>query len=175
MNQDYEFVHNLMLDSCSFDASATEEKSACEQILKWETEGIIIPIIPHSVMKEIGAKSTPLWKKEKARGFVTTYDIGLTPEQKTKLEEINKIIAGRGKEEKYHNDALHILISQDSGEYFVTADIRLIDKREEIYKVLPGIKIVKPSEFVKIVEEDKNQWVRRKEWRKRQGLPPDFI
>jgi len=168
----YEFIHNVALDSCSFDASDPVEEKACAQILKLVEDRVVIPTIPHSVMKEIDHPNTPVWKKKKAGEMVFTYDLGLNPEQKSRLESLKKIIAGKGKSEKFESDALHILIAEDSQEYFITADNRLIAKRKEIESFLPGVRICKPSEFIKIIEEDKTQYVKRQEWRRQKGLPP---
>ncbi len=173
MNQKYEFVHNFMLDSCGFDASDPKEKCACEQILAWEEAGVVVPIIPHSVLKEIEHPRTPRLKKERARGLVSTYDLGLNAEQRKKIDKIKEILAGKGEREKYGSDALHVLIAHDSADYFITADNRLISRRREVENILLGMKICKPSEFVDIVKKDKEQWGKRNEWRRRMGLPPD--
>ena len=158
----YEFIHNFMLDSCSFDTNDPREQQACTKIFEWEEKGIVVPIVPHSVMKEIDHPNTPSWKKKKAHELVSTVDLGLTQEKNKKLQALKEIITD--------NDALHVLIAQDSAAYFVTADNRYIVKKQEIEQILLGIKICKPSEFVRIVENDNKQWQKSMEWRKQQDL-----
>src|SRR3989338_10495035 len=146
---DYQFIHNFMLDSCAFDCSDSKEQNASAKILEWEEKGVVIPIVPHSVLKEIDHPNTPPWKQKRAHELVSTVDLGLTQEKNKKLQALKKIIP--------EADALHVLIAQDSAVYFVTADNRYIVKKQEIEQILLGIKICKPSEFVKIVEDDRSE------------------
>lgn len=155
MNKEYEFVHNVFLDSCVFNLGNTAEADACSQIFKWAEESIIVPILAHSVLDELNHPNTPRWMKELAMQFVSTREMSLTLDQQKQLKKIESIIIGQGKYETYCNDALHVFISDDSGKYFITADDRLLKKREEIKLTSTGIVICKPTELVEIVNTDR--------------------
>lgn len=156
----YEFSHNIFPDGSLFFPTKSGEKDAVMLLLKWVERGVVTPIIAHSVQREIEHSNTPAEIKSIVEGYVYTKDIGFTLDQMARLKQVEDIIVGNGKRENFSNDALHIFIAEDSGEYFLTLDERLIKKREEIKKCI-NIKICKPSEFVAIVKKDEMGWRER--------------
>ena len=169
MTNNYKFVHNFFLDNCAFDPHDPFEQQSTFQIIKWAEESILIPEVSESVLKELKHPNTPTWVRETASQFISSRHITLNSKQTEIENNIKGIIIGKARTETYENDALHIFIADDLGEYFITTDKRLLNKKNEIKKVSTGIKICKPSEFVQIVEEDKKLWEKRIEVRGHNG------
>ena len=163
MKDKYRFIHNVFLDSCAFDPKIPEEQRASFQILKWAEDMTVVPIIPHSVIKELEHPNTPKGVKAVAMQFVYTYKVSLTPEQRKQLQAIESIVIGKGDRANYKNDAMHIFIADDSGRYFITTENRLIRKKDEIKRVSTGLEICKPTEFVEIVENDRKFQIEHRE------------
>jgi len=68
-------------------------------------------------------------------------------------EKILEIITGNGKKENMVNDAKHIYESHHRGGYFVTADIKLIKRRNQLYDIPINCIILLPSELLTRVEQ----------------------
>ncbi|MFC1704039.1 hypothetical protein ACFL1E_04585 [Candidatus Omnitrophota bacterium] len=162
MNSQYEFTHNVFLDTCAFNPSDPIEQKASFQILKWAEQLVLVLILPYSVLKELDHPRTPPSVKEEALKHVFTKEVSLDGKQLKKLRAIESVIVGKGKKNKYKNDALNVFISDDSGEYFITTDKRLIKRSRQIREISDGIKICKPTELIKIVEDDRKFQIEHK-------------
>jgi predicted nucleic acid-binding protein len=145
------WISNNFIDSCAFDPKYDPEDKVAKEIFRLHQDNNLSIIIAHSTEKEIEHPNTPSWVKKEAGGLIYTLDVSLTSQEKTLLHNIEKILAGHGKYGNIIQDARHIFEAQKYGVYFVTTDKRLLKKRHEIEK-LCGVKILLPSEFLRIVQ-----------------------
>ena len=123
------------LDSCAFDPEPAEEEDAAREILAiWEAGGANL-IIAHSTKSEIDHPRTPDDVKRLAAGMVFTYSTDLTPSEERQRNRIHEILTGNGKPEKYRSDALNIFEAAKYGGCFVTADVRVLSKQENIQSI----------------------------------------
>jgi predicted nucleic acid-binding protein len=145
----------IFLDDCSIEPRDDFEKIAFNKIFSWREIGTIIDISP-SVQEEVNHLHTPLNVKRAVNELgYTTVKADLNDEQKKRLGQIIKILAGNGNAQKIHNDAVHISAAyENAGNYFVTLDDGILKKKEPIHELLATLIIIKPSELVKKYENE---------------------
>lgn len=152
--KDYQFIHNIFLDSCGFDPSDQIEQDASFKILEWAEQDVVSLILSDSVLEEIRNFNTPSWIQEIAGRFVITLRTDLTPEEQIRKKAIEAVVIGTGQDANHKQDALHIFMADKWGKYFITTDNRLLKRRERIKQVSTGLMICKPIEFINIVMND---------------------
>lgn len=140
------------IDSCAFDPKYAPEHKAALEIFKLSGTLEILLEISHSTKKEIEHPKTPSWVKQKARSLIYTNKISKESGEYALLDQIKKVIAGNGKIENIQEDAEHIFECQKYGSYFITTDGLLLKRKDALQK-LCAVDIVKPSEFLLLVEK----------------------
>ena len=95
-------------------------------------KGELILNIAHSTQKEVEHPNTPRWVKREANKLIYTIETSLTPDEQTRKTKILMILAANGKPENMIKDSEHIFEADKYGSYFVTADERILKKREEL-------------------------------------------
>lgn len=153
------WISNNFIDSCAFDPKYDPEDKAATEIFRLHQDNDLSIIIAHSTQKEIEYPNTPLWVKKEAVRLPYTLDKSITSQEKTLLQNIEKTLAGHGKRENIIQDARHIFEAQKYAAHLVTTDKRLLKKRHEIEK-LCGVKILLPSEFLRIVQSHSDPFKR---------------
>ncbi|MHB8882633.1 MAG: hypothetical protein ACYC69_14140 [Thermodesulfovibrionales bacterium] len=143
---------NNFLDSCAFDPKYSPEDEAAERIRKFGNDGLVNLILAHSNQKEIEHPNTPQSIKKAAVGMIYTIEGALTPEEKRRKSAIHATLTGNGKPETYAADAAHVFEAGKYGGYFITTDDRILKKRKELQD-LSGAVILKPSEWLKVLED----------------------
>ena len=143
------------LDSCAFDPKYSPEDEASNQIFQLYRKDELVLNIAHSTQKEIEHPNTPSWIKQEAMSFIYTIPTSLTPEEFARKAQILDILAGNGNPEKMRKDADHIFEAGKYGGYFITVDGRILKKKEAIEEICSAT-IVKPSEFLKVLEMYQN-------------------
>ena len=141
------FITNNFLDTCAFDPKYHPEDKAAQEIFRLHEENELSLLLAHSVAKEIQHPNTPRWVKEYASTMIFTIDADESKSEARFLGEIEAILAGNGKRDTIKQDAEHILVCQKYGSYFITADRRILKRRDALYR-LCSIVILKPSEFL---------------------------
>lgn len=144
---------NSFLDTCAFDPKYAPDDEAAREIHRIAQEGSISVLLAHSNHKEIEHPNTPEDVKREARSMIYTVETALTPGERTQKAEIHRILTGNGKPEKYAADAAHVFEAGKYIGYFITADRRVLDKRDELRKVSPAI-VLTPSEWLRIYREE---------------------
>ena len=147
----------IWLDSCAFDPKySPEDQASIEIFQRHERDELKGLNIAHSNLREIDHPNTPEWVKRKATELNYSIPTGLTDNERREKADILRILSGNGKPEKMAGDANHVFeASKYGGGYFITTDRRMLNKRDELKKVCSAI-IVKPSEFLKILEMYEN-------------------
>jgi hypothetical protein len=149
-------ISNIFLDSCSFDPKYSPEDQASHEIFQLHNTDELRGLdIAHSTMKEIEHPNTPDWVKKLAEDLVYSIQTRLTDKELQQKAQILRVLAGNGKVEKIIEDANHVFEASKYVGYFITADKRILKKRDELRKICSAI-IVKPSEFLKIWKVYKN-------------------
>ncbi len=143
------------LDSCAFDPDSAPEYKASRVIYQLYQNNQISLQVNHSTKKEIEHPNTPARVKREARDFNYTIPTNLIPVEQKQKTEIWEILTGNGKPENYKEDAEHVFTAGKHVGYFITADKRILKKKIEIEKISP-VKIVKPTEFIKILDMYEN-------------------
>jgi predicted nucleic acid-binding protein len=146
------WITNTLLDSCAFDPANREEQQAADELFRLHREKELSLIIAHSTKREIEHPNTPQWVKREASAKLFSMKVQLTPQELTIKNKLHALITGNGKAEKYAADAEHIFEAQKYGSYFVTADVRLLDKANEV-RALCGVIVLRPSEFLRLVRQ----------------------
>lgn len=139
----------IFLDNCAIDPTDNLEKIAIGKIHLWEKVGAILDITP-SVQKEINHPHTPLAVKRAVNKLgYTPISTDLSEEEKERLDQIKKILAGNGDVRTIYQDAVHIFEAhKNAANYFVTLDKRILMKGEQLHKLCSSsLTIVKPSEL----------------------------
>jgi hypothetical protein len=143
---------NILVDSCAFDPKYSPENEASEALFKLSQENRIILIVAHSNQKEIEHPKTPAWVKREAQSRIYTIATGLTDNEQKIKDKILGILAGNGKPENMRQDAEHVYEASKYGSYFVTTDERILKREKELFD-LCTVKILKPSEMLKIYQD----------------------
>lgn len=144
------WITNSFLDSCAFDPKFHPEDEAANELFRLhQTEHLGI-LLAHSNQREVDHPNTPAWVKAKAAGLIYTTAVRLTPDEQTRLSEIQAVLAGNGKRENVADDARHIFEAQKYGSYLVTTDERLL-KRAGAIRTECGVEILRPSQFLELV------------------------
>ncbi len=147
------FLSTIFIDSCAFDPKYEPEAQAAELLFQlYDTEDKLTIEITHSVQKEIEHPNTPAWVKERARSMIFTIKVSLTHEERRMYQQILTILTGDGNAQKMLHDAVHIFEAQKYGRYFITADKRLLKKRDEI-RQLYSLAILTPNELLNIIND----------------------
>ena len=118
-------------------------------------KGELILNIAHSTQKEVEHPNTPRWVKREANKLIYTIETSLTPDEQTRKTKILMILAANGKPENMIKDSEHIFEADKYGSYFVTADERILKKREELMDIV-SVNILKPSELLEILKSYEN-------------------
>lgn len=144
-------ITNNFIDSCAFDPKYEPEDKASIEIFVLRQKGKILIQFAHSTQKELEHPNTPDWVKHEAQNLIYTIKVPLTANEITKLQEIETILAGNGKIENIMQDARHIFEAQKYGSYFITTDLRILNRAHALYLVCTVI-ILKPSKFLSLVK-----------------------
>ena len=149
------FYANIFIDSCAFDPKYQPESSCAEEIFRrYENDDINI-VIAHSNIKESEHPNTPTKVKKEALTKIFTIETNLIPEERQRKQDIWNILTGNGKPENMEQDANHVFEAHKYGGYFVTTDVRIINKRGDLHGICNAI-IVKPCELLALIKEFEN-------------------
>jgi hypothetical protein len=146
------FKVTIFIDSCAFDPKVEPENSCAEEIFEYYENEEIILVVSHSNMKETEHPNTPPHIRAEAASKIQSLETSLTSEEVAKKKEIWDILTGNGKPEKMKPDSEHVFEAHKYGGYFVTNDLRIIKKRQELRSICNAI-IVTPCELVSIINE----------------------
>lgn len=149
------FRSNIFIDSCAFDPKYEPESSSSEELFRLNENGEINLIVSHSNLKEIEHPNTPTYVKQAAILKIYSIDMNLTQQEQRIKENILDILTGNGNRDRMRQDATHVFESHKYRGYFVTADERILRKREELSTVCNAM-IVKPSEMLSIIKKFRN-------------------
>lgn len=140
---------NNFLDSCAFDPKYAPEDAAAQQIRALGSDGQVNLTVTHSNQKEIDHPNTPEDVKREANSMIYTINTPLNPNEVRRKAEAHEILTGNGRPEKYAADAEHVFIAGKFGGFFITTDLRILDKRKELGRLCSAI-ICLPSEWLKV-------------------------
>ncbi|QFY41792.1 type II toxin-antitoxin system VapC family toxin [Candidatus Methylospira mobilis] len=142
---------NNFIDANVLDYTGGVEDKAVDIILHMAEENAFTLLLPYSVKAEIEHTNTPAEVRRKASQLIYSVPVPLTPTELATHQKIRALVQGNAKPGKHDNDAFHIVESaKNGGGYFITNDMRLLKKTAEILNDI-GIKVIKPSEFVALV------------------------
>jgi predicted nucleic acid-binding protein len=149
-------LHNNFIDTNFWDLSDNLlDDSAVTEILHLESEGEIGLILPFSVKMEIAHPTTPSHVKRSASCMIYTEPTELTSNERAIHDSILRIIQGNANPGKHDRDVMHLFEAHKyGGGYFITKDKRLLDKREEVERLLPSLRIVSPRDFIQFFHAD---------------------
>ena len=148
-------ITTIFIDSCAFDPKYSTEDQASLYLFELSEKGELILNIAHSTQKEVEHPNTPRWVKREANKLIYTIETSLTPDEQTRKTKILMILAANGKPENMIKDSEHIFEADKYGSYFVTADERILKKREELMDIV-SVNILKPSELLEILKSYEN-------------------
>jgi len=143
---------NNFLDSCAFDPKYAPDDEAARHIRELGNRGVINLLLAHSNQKEIEHPNTPQDVKREAQAMTYTLETALTPNEVKQKEAIHVILTGNGKPEKYEADAAHVFEAGKYVGYFITADQRILGKRQELGRVCAAT-IFTPCEWLRVFNE----------------------
>ncbi len=144
---------NVFLDSCAFDLKNEPEAGASLEIFEGSRNDRIGALtIAHSTLKEVEHPNTPDWVKRESLTMIHSLEVGLTPQERKNQEQRLDVLAGNGRRDKMLQDATHVFeASKYGGAYFITTDERILKRRSELGRICSAV-IVKPTEFLGILE-----------------------
>ncbi len=87
--------------------------------------------------------------------MIYTIETSLNLDEVARRNQIHAVLTGSGKPEKYAADAAHVFEAGKYVGYFITADQRILGKREELRR-LSGATIFTPGEWLKVFHEAAN-------------------
>jgi len=139
------------LDSCALSPHDSEREMA-KKILALHDSAQVIVSISKSVKNELEHPGTPAEVRDRASGMFFVFAPSLTPAEERKKEQVYAIIIGNGKPDKYEADASHVFeVGRRSG-YFITADNRILDKRDDLRKAC-GVIVRSATEWLVIFQQ----------------------
>lgn len=139
------------LDSCAFNPD-NGEVDAANKILALHTIGQVIVSITRSVKDELDRSKTPAEVRNRASGMFWVFAPSLTQDEKGKKELVEAIMIGNGKRDKYEADANHVFEVGRRGGYFITADKRILRKRNDLKNACSAI-VCCPTEWLMIFQQ----------------------
>ena len=140
---------NCFLDTCAFDPKYAPEDEAAREIRAISAAGDASILLAHSNQKELEHMNTPPDVVGAARDMIYTIEVELTPQEEVRKAQVQAIITGEGKLEKYAADAAHVFEAGKYMGYFITTDQRILNKREEL-RATCGANVLTPSEWLSI-------------------------
>ncbi len=140
------------MDTCAFDPKYSPEHEAAQEIRSLGRDGRVNLTLTHSNQKEVDHPNTPTDVKKEAGELIYTIKTTLTEVEIERKTRIHKILTGNGNPDKFAADATHVFEAGKYGGYFITADRRILDKREDLQGISAAL-IVLPSEWLKIFNE----------------------
>lgn len=140
------------LDSCAFNPKLPDEYAASREIERLYDDEKIVLLITHSVEKEIEHPNTPADVKKKAFEMVRTLATHPTQDEIKRQETIRIVFTGSGNPETYRADAQHLFLAGKYGGHFITADGRILKKRNVLMKVC-SVDIFTPSEWLELYRQ----------------------
>ena len=146
------FFVNNSFDTNIIDHVAAETWEPIQRILELYRANKIQLIIPHSVHTELLHPTTPPEVRAAAQDFIFTRPVGLTVEERKKLDQLLKLTKGNAELKNIADDLLHVAEAAKYGGYFITLDKRLLMRASAISEVM-GVEVVTPERFVKRVAE----------------------
>jgi hypothetical protein len=139
--------HNY-LDANLFDQY---EHTVANQLLALHNSGLVSFVIAKSVKDEVDNNRTPPEAKAKADGMLFTLPVRPAPEEERKRVQVEAILKGNSPSDKHLADATHVLEAGIHHGYFITNELRILKKREQL-KAACGVKVVSPVEWLALYE-----------------------
>ena len=144
--------HGTMIDAHLLDDIGDEradQRAARDKMIELPSNQYAI-MLPHSVKAEIDHPNTPSETKNRASAFVYSFDTAIVAP--SLLAQAKAIMRGNAVSQKHDQDAEHCCDAAAWGSFFVTLDKRTLKKRDEIRRLLPGLWIMTPAEWVENLE-----------------------
>lgn len=139
------------LDSCMF--TKDNQDSDKDRILALFESGVATFAIPRSVKDEVDHPNTPLAAKNKADGMFFTFSVIPSPDEQRKKELVYAILIGNAINPiKHRADANHILEAGIHHGYFITTEIRILNRKNEL-QVACGVRVISPADWLIIWDE----------------------
>ena len=146
-------IHNTVIDANVLDHLGDEDDVAFETMQALHESLKIILVLPYSVLAELDHPNTPSTVKARSKNFIFTEPVSLTPGERSRLDEVVRLIRGNAQLGQHDRDAFHVWEASKYGAgYFVTKDKRLLRKAVEVGAMLQLV-IESPTNFVTILNE----------------------
>jgi hypothetical protein len=123
-----------------------------DRFLALANDGTLTVVLGGGVRTEAQHPRTPAQVKKALLPQIFNLRPGLIPSQHADRARVLAILQGNARRGKHAPDASHISEAAETGcGYFITHDKRILDKRGELYAVLPrSLNIVSLEEFFDI-------------------------
>jgi hypothetical protein len=142
----------IIIDSCAFDQYNAPEDAAAEILLDHFRQGKVNMLITHSAEKEKAFPNTPDVIKKIAARMAQFFQTAPTPQEKELLTKLQGVLAAPTPVHDVAADSNNLLVAYRYSAVFLTADEKLLDKKDEI-SALCSLKVMRPSEVLPELQE----------------------
>lgn len=148
-------ICNIAIDANTIDGDGT---GLVDRFLKLMSAGTINVVLPKGVRGEILNPRTPSEVQDAALPQIFTLPVGLNPAEAHQKQIIAVVLQGNAKQGKHAADADHLFEAAKYCGYFVTNDIRILNRSAGLSEVLPpSLSVVTLADFLEIFDA----WVAR--------------
>ncbi|MCP4080627.1 MAG: hypothetical protein GY743_10295 [Planctomycetaceae bacterium] len=143
-------ICNIHLDANALDRDDSARCVFVVRVLALRDADEICFTIPKSVRSEVRHSHTPEKVKADMLSEIYTLEASPTAKEQATLGQIRAILTGNAHAGKHDDDAEHLFeASKYGGGYFITHDRRMLNKRDELRRLLsPALTIVTLEEFL---------------------------
>ena len=144
---------NIFLDANTFDY-ITHENDLLGQLFALHEANKINIVISGRVRDETIHPNTPREVRVLAEVQNFTLPVQLIGTERSRLNEIKRLMGGNAQSGKHDADAQHIFdASKNGGRYLITHDKRILAKRLELESLLTPFRVVTLDEFSAALKE----------------------
>jgi len=110
-------------------------------------------IIPHSVWVELDRPQTPENVRKILPKFIKTMPVALNPQEIERMLTLFQVAAGNAQSKNIISDLQHVAESAKYGNYLITVDKRLLNRKDKVREVFPGLTVIEPIEALQTLEQ----------------------
>ncbi len=147
-------ICNTILDANATDRDGGPKDPLIDRLLTLQKMGEITIVVPGSVRREIEHPRTPNSVKNQILPLLFSLPVGKTAAENETLRNVGRLLRGNASAGRHDADGFHLCeAAKYGGGYFITHDRRMLDKRDELERLLgPALCIVTLTEFFEIYD-----------------------
>ncbi|MGO8844586.1 MAG: hypothetical protein ACLQFI_04460 [Methylocella sp.] len=147
-------ICNIGIDANALDRGGSPRDALVDRFLTLTSSGRLIVVVSGGVRNEVQHPRTPSAVKDAVLPRIFNLQPGLIARQQEERRQVLAVLQGNARPGKHAADASHLSEAVETGcAYFITHDKRILEKRDELRRVLPpSLSIVTLTEFFDVFD-----------------------